>query len=64
LCINSHQMDIQDVIDVFEKNSIPVYTTPERAAKALSGLVRYGRLRLLDNYPLSVIPHADDVVEH
>jgi len=26
------------------KNSIPVYTTPERAAKALSGLVRYGQV--------------------
>ncbi|KAF0118266.1 MAG: CoA-binding protein [bacterium] len=44
MCINSHQMETQDVIDVFEKNSIPVYTTPERAAKALSGLVRYGKV--------------------
>ncbi len=43
MCINSHQK-IQDVVNVFEKNSIPVYTTPERAASALSGLVRYGKV--------------------
>jgi len=46
MCINSHQGDVQDIIDIFEKDMIPVYPTPERAAKALSGLVRYGMIHL------------------
>ncbi|MDY7031214.1 MAG: hypothetical protein SVY10_04790, partial [Thermodesulfobacteriota bacterium] len=44
ICINTHQNEIQGMIDEFEGNGIPVYTRPERAAKALSGLVRYGEL--------------------
>ena len=43
ICINTHQGDIQGVIDEFEVRGIPVYIRPERAAKALSGLTRYGK---------------------
>jgi len=44
MCINSHQRDIQDVVNIFEENMIPVYGTPERTAKAMSGMVRYGKV--------------------
>ncbi|MFH1626289.1 MAG: CoA-binding protein, partial [Pseudomonadota bacterium] len=44
MCISSHERDIQDVINSFEENTIPVYSTPERAARALAGLVRYGKV--------------------